>query len=349
MKRLAALFFFTTYSAFSFACSTFLLHKDGHLVFGRNYDWVTGNGMVMVNYRGVQKTSLPTADGKPISWTSSCGSVTFNQYGKEFPNGGMNERGLVVELMWLAETEYPKADERASLNVLQWIQYQLDNYATVAEVLASDKHLRVSTDNGVPLHYLIADAGGDAATVEFLNGKTVVHRGKDLPYPVLTNTFYDEAFGQLRKGGARFGDNSVDRFAMTCRMVEQFRQTNTAGDPVDYSFSILNKVAQGDFTKWSIVYDITGRRIHFITHNRQQRKQIAFDALNFSCESTPLAFDLNSTATGNVANKFSPLSFDLNKALIEQSARESRSHVNLTEAALSGAEAYFSQPRCAKP
>jgi penicillin V acylase-like amidase (Ntn superfamily) len=27
--------------------------------------------------------------------------VTFNQYGRNFPSGGMNEAGLVIELMWL--------------------------------------------------------------------------------------------------------------------------------------------------------------------------------------------------------------------------------------------------------
>jgi len=39
------------------------------------------------------------------------------------------------------------------MNVLQWIQYQLDNCASTKEVIATDEKLRI-TINGTPLHYL---------------------------------------------------------------------------------------------------------------------------------------------------------------------------------------------------
>jgi choloylglycine hydrolase len=82
--------------------------------------------------------------------------------------------------------KYPESDDRPVLGVLQWIQYQLDNNATIEEVIATDAKIRISPNNP-PLHYLIADASGNAATIEFFNGKIVVHKGKDLPFPVLTN------------------------------------------------------------------------------------------------------------------------------------------------------------------
>ena len=145
------------------------------MVFGRNYDWMADEGMVCTNQRGLAKTSMKMPDGNTISWVSRYGSITFNQYGKEFPTGGMNEKGLVVELMWLDGTTYPQPDERPSIGVLQWIQYQLDNHASVEEVINSDSKLRI-TSKGTPLHYLVADADGRAATIEFLNGKLNVHR-----------------------------------------------------------------------------------------------------------------------------------------------------------------------------
>jgi len=80
-------------------CTTFLINYNGQLVFGRNYDWVSGNGMVCTNQRELVKTSFQNPDGNTITWTSKYGSITFNQFGKEFPTGGMNEMGLVVELM----------------------------------------------------------------------------------------------------------------------------------------------------------------------------------------------------------------------------------------------------------
>src|SRR5215217_4577526 len=117
------------------ACTTFFLEKNGQMAFGKNYDWMTGTGSVNTNLRGLAKSSLPLDGGNILKWTSKFGCTTFNQYGKEFPNGGMNEKGLVVELMWLSESEYPAKDNRPALTVLQWIQYQLDNCSSVDEVV----------------------------------------------------------------------------------------------------------------------------------------------------------------------------------------------------------------------
>ncbi|MGI8599828.1 MAG: linear amide C-N hydrolase [Chitinophagaceae bacterium] len=222
MKKIIAIAFFILYANFSFACSTFLLKRNEKLVFGKNYDWVTGNGMVVVNARGVQKTSFTATGEKSISWRSNWGSITFNQFGKEFPNGGMNEKGLVVELMWLPGTKYPPKDNRAAMNELQWIQFQLDNCSTVDEVIATDKIIRISNDNFAPLHYLIADANGNAATIEFIERKMVVHKGKDLEHPVLTNTIYKDALKQIKDSNKNL-DNSVQRFSTACTMVQQFQ------------------------------------------------------------------------------------------------------------------------------
>ena len=143
------------------------------MIFGRNYDWVTEAGMVCTNLKGLSKTSMKTENGETINWVSKYGSITFNQYGKEFPTGGMKEKGLVVELMWLDETKYPANDNRPAVGVLQWIQYQLDNCTSIDEVIATDKKIRISPTGTTPLHYLVADANGNAATIEFLNGKIV--------------------------------------------------------------------------------------------------------------------------------------------------------------------------------
>ncbi len=59
------------------ACTTFCLKDASGLVFGRNYDYDFGDAMVLVNPRGVAKTSL--LDGNPARWVSQFGSVTFNQ------------------------------------------------------------------------------------------------------------------------------------------------------------------------------------------------------------------------------------------------------------------------------
>src|SRR3954468_16115106 len=208
MKKMAALFLFFTLSLVftTRACTTFFLQKNGQMVFGKNYDWMTGTGVVNTNLRNLAKSSLPLDGGSILKWTSRYGSTTFNQYGKEFPSGGMNEMGLVVELMWLAGSEYPAKDDRPGLNVLQWIQYQLDNCTTIDEVVATDKNIRI-VSTGTPQHYLVADSKGGVATIEFLNGKMVVHRGNQLPYPVLANSTYESSLNAF-KNNKPSSDNS---------------------------------------------------------------------------------------------------------------------------------------------
>jgi penicillin V acylase-like amidase (Ntn superfamily) len=44
-----------------------------------------------------------------------------------------------------------------------------------------------------PLHYLFADASGDAAVIEFLDGKLVIYRGETLPVRALANSTYADS------------------------------------------------------------------------------------------------------------------------------------------------------------
>ena len=350
MKSLVALFLLLTYSVYSIACTTFLLSKNGAHYFGKNYDWMTGNGMVMVNARGLEKTSLASEEGARISWISQFGSITFNQFGKENPNGGMNEKGLVIELMWLDRTVYPKKDQRPAIDVLQWIQYQLDCSQSVEDVIKSDKKMRISNKGSAPLHYLIADSAGNAATIEFLNGRMVVHRGKDLPYPVLSNTVYSEALkraatAEMDESG-HFGDNSIERFATACSMITKFKKMPTPAAPVDYAFSILKNVAQDEFTKWSIVYDISRKAIYFTTNNRKQRKELSLKDFNFSCGQSPLAFDLKATVSGNISASFTTLNPLRNRELIEESLVQSSSAIQVPQSYVDKVAAYFSELKC---
>jgi len=348
MKTLVTLLVVGFISSFSSsACTTFLLNKNGQLVFGRNYDWVTNAGIVCTNLRGLQKTSMKEEEGTPISWVSQYGSITFNQYGKEFPNGGMNEKGLVVEMMWLDGTKFPDPDNRSPLNVLQWIQYQLDRCATVDEVIATDKTIRISS-RGTPVHYLVADAGGHVATIEFLKGKMVVHKAEELPFPVLTNNTYDESI-QKTKGaseGRTFADNSIDRFAKACSMVHQFQLQNINTSVVDYAFSILNKVSQSDWTKWSIVYDITNKKISFKSNTSSDIKTVSFSAFDFRCSSSPKMFNINQNQKGEVSASFKDFSIAEGKAVLETAVYESRKEVNIPENAKKALLNYSREIKC---
>src|SRR4030081_3781200 len=75
------------------ACTTFCLKQNGEILFGRNYDWNIGDALEQVNKRGVMKGATIGDSPNSAKWISKYGSVTFNQYGRENPTGGMNEMG----------------------------------------------------------------------------------------------------------------------------------------------------------------------------------------------------------------------------------------------------------------
>jgi choloylglycine hydrolase len=108
----------------------------------------------------------------------------------------------------------------------------------------------------------------------------------------------------------------------------------------------LNSVAQGSATKWSIVYNITNRQVHFITHDYQDRKTFSFSDFNFSCADPSKAFDMNSKAKGNIAGLFIPLTSDRNRKLIEKSAEESKSQVKISKSSIDESVNLYKVQKC---
>jgi len=51
---------------------------------------------------------------------------------------GIHEKGLGANLLWLTEADYGTRDAKvAGLSPALWAQYNLDNFATVAEAVAA--------------------------------------------------------------------------------------------------------------------------------------------------------------------------------------------------------------------
>ena len=308
-----------------FPCSTFVLRQGNRIVFGRNYDWNIGYGLVFVNQSGLRKTTL---NPRPASWSwnTKYGSITFNQYGKEAPMDGMNLAGLVVAQMWLDGTRYPAADLRPALGVLTWIQYQLDNCATVEEVIRTESSVRISTGS-TPLHFLVADRTGDAAVIEFLSERMVVYRAASLPFQVLTNNTYDESLANLRQyagfGGTRPIPSAYDSLSRFARIADRIARYE-AQDPtpiVDYAFATLLSVAQTS-TQWMIVYDITERKAYFRTKQSGEIKSVQADGLDFLCRTTSKLLDINIAVGGDVTTLFQPYTRAANRDLIYRAYRE---------------------------
>jgi penicillin V acylase-like amidase (Ntn superfamily) len=309
--------FHVGFAAFpAFACTTFCLRDSGRVIFGKNYDWNIGDGLLIVNPRGLARTA--DSGDRPARWTAKYGSVTFNQYGRDFPSGGMNEAGLAIELMWLEGSRYPTPDARHTVDVLQWIQYQLDTQATVAGVLASDRKIRIAS--GAPIHYLVADRTGQVATVEFLNGRLVAHSGERLPVAVLTNDTYETSLRYKRDLGAQPApgdERSLPRFARTADRVRGFATAKEGKkNPVAYAFETLDRAAQPS-TRWSLVYELDRLRVHFRTRERRQIRSLSFANLDFRCSQPVRVLDLAANVAGDVAKRLVPYQRGANRRLVE--------------------------------
>lgn len=310
----------------AFSCTTFCLKSKGELLFGNNYDYDIGDGLLMVNKRGVTKASTTDDEGNPAKWTSKYGSVTFNQFGRENPNGGINEKGLVVAIMWLNEAAYPTAGKQPTIDILEWVQYQLDTAATVSDVLQSTDRMRVSPDlPGIKIHYLVADAEGNAASVEYIGGKLVVHAGATLPQLLLTNNTYEDSLKYLKTTPIEKAttDGSLDRFARVSHELAELGKQDAKGkDPVAYAFTMLADAASRRYTtssdtQWSIVYDQRRRVIYFRTLHNPAIRTVDTRAFDYSCGTPLKIFDVNSKDTGDVTAKFTDYTRKANRDLIE--------------------------------
>ena len=316
------------------ACSSFTFKADDVLICGRNADGPDPmTGLVAVNKRGVRKHGQSLrwlfcggdemcaktgadfglwrmdAGHPPMSWVSKYGSITINYEGLEFPDGGMNEAGLVFQEMTLIDTEYPSDDSKAAIFMVLWIQYILDTCATVDEVITSARSVAI---DGWSWHFFAADAAGNSAVIEFLEGEAVIHTGEALPYAVLCNSTYTDELGLLDEYEGFGGTTQLDlekqerdgRFARGATLLGRYSAT-TEVPATAYAWGILDAMSPG-FTQSAQVYDVTNRRIEFRTSLATKIKSVSFDDFDFGCDTPAMVLDLNADLEGDVGGKLEP-------------------------------------------
>jgi len=313
------------------ACSAFFLDKGKGKWMGKSYDWHNGEGFVLVNKRFVKKTALlkPNSRRKPLKWTSRFGSITFNQYGREFPLGGMNEKGLAIEVLWLYQTKDSfRKNRKATLNELQWIQYHLDTSANVKEVLAKSKKLHIERAYA-KVHYFLCDAKGQCAVVELLKGKLTVYHQKTLPFPVLTNSTYARSRRYfIKKGGLRkkhrvpSSNGSLPRFFRIAANVRKLRKPKASG--LKQSFYILRNVRAKNSSQWNIVYDLKKKRIHFGDAWKRKWQTVTLQKQDFRCGQPSVLMDMRGTLVKGKRHKWVRYTSVINTRLIKRSIRKLR-------------------------
>lgn len=229
---------------------------EGMVVTGRTMDWKTGlKSNLWVFPRGMERTGKTGENS--LKWTSKYGSVITSAF-EIASTDGMNEKGLVANLLWLPEAAYPVRDpKKPGLTITAWVQYMLDNFATVEEAvsLVEEDTFQVVSDlmpDGsrlATLHLSISDATGDNAIFEYVNGKLTAYHSKN--YTVMTNSpTYDKQLalnGYWKSiGGLTFlpGTNrAADRFARASFYIDALPKTDNAEKAVACVLSVIRNAS----------------------------------------------------------------------------------------------------------
>ncbi len=242
---------------FAEACTRLVyLGADNEVITARSMDWKTDVGTnLWVFPRGMQRSGQ--AGPNSIRWTSKYGSVIASGYDVSTTDG-MNEAGLVTNVLWLVESSYPKYDGKSpGLSVAAWAQYVLDNFASVQEAVdaLSRNPFTIVSDN-VPgeerlatLHLSLSDASGDSAIVEYIDGRQVIHHSGS--YQVMTNSpvfeqqlalsaYWKEIGGTVMLPGT---NRASDRFARASFYVNAIPKSESPVEAIASVFSVIRNVS----------------------------------------------------------------------------------------------------------
>jgi choloylglycine hydrolase len=245
----------------------------------KNFDWEDGEGLVKYNPAG-RVFSDPESG---VNWQAKYSSVSICYRSQDFTLGGMNEKGLVIEELSTVPFSFKMDETKVPLNEFQWVQYHLDNCASVEEVVQQQHYLCMMPVKHY-LHYIISDVGGNSAIIEFGEDGVVIYRNENMPYAVLSNNLYENSLAYLKNfvgfGGSQAipGSNaSCDRFVTAVQQSNAYPRDGTCSK--NKCFALLDKVKNQD-TQWQLVYDIPKRKIYL--RSKGSSVQHAIDVLSFN-------------------------------------------------------------------
>jgi penicillin V acylase-like amidase (Ntn superfamily) len=289
--RLSALCLIATLAAApaADACSRLLYETGtGTYVVARSMDWndPSAKTSLWVFPQGLQRDG--GIETNPLKWTSKYGSVIATLYDVATVDG-INEKGLVGNVLYLAESDYGDAAKtgKPTISIGAWLQFFLDNYASVQEAVEAMQDAPFTVvapvlPNGRPAsgHLSISDSSGDSAIFEYLDGKLVIHHGPQ--YRVMPNSpTYDQqlALDTYWKliGGDKFLPGTIsaaDRFARlsynlnaspkfkdrTLAVASAFSQIRAISVPLGMSDPKRPNISS---TLWRTVADDDAKRYYF--------------------------------------------------------------------------------------
>ncbi len=312
------------------ACTRAVYLGPGSTVItGRTMDWKTEIPTNLYIFpRGMHRAGADT--GNTVHWTSQYGSLIASGYDMG-TSEGMNEKGLVVNLLYLPGTVYYTAgDNRPVLGISVWAQYVLDNFASVAqavEELGKDE-FRIDAP-AMPggekstMHMAISDPTGDSAILEYIDGKLNIYH--DRRYQVLTNApaynyqiVMNDYWEQIGGLNVLPGTNkSPDRFARASFYINAVLKTADEATAVQTVMSVMRNVSvplgistpqspEISSTRWRSISDQKNKVYYYEPTQSFGALWVDLKKIDFSPGAKVKKLDLSSgkTYTGDALEQF---------------------------------------------
>lgn len=289
------------------ACSRVLwTSQDGQVLVGRTQDWTEKAGHAFrVFPRGMERTGAVATNAH--KWTSKYGSLVLTAYDAA-THEGVNEKGLSGHILYLAvNSAFGERDpSKEAIGIMQWMQYYLDSFATVAEAVEATRSINIQIEplilpNGFPtlVHMSLSDKSGDSAVIEYKDGKPQIFH--DRRFTVMTNEpTYDVQIENLKQYRTFGGDKPLpgertpmDRFVRAAYYAAGLQKPADRGEAAAFMFSVIRNVSVpfglGDPSKPNIastifrtVQDLTGQRYYFESTYAPNVVWVNYDQIDFS-------------------------------------------------------------------
>lgn len=239
-------------------CTTYVATtEEGEHLFGRNFDMyyspvmltktTPDNGyksLTMVNlaYIGYDETYLPVDLGSSI--LTLCAPYA--------PMDGMNEKGLAVSVM-LIDTEPTNQDtDKLDVTTSSAIRMLLDKAATVEEAIELLENVDMHASANSCYHFLIGDANGNSAVVEYIDDELSVLRGEKISTNFLLTP------GEYEFGG---GYDRYDIVKEALKDSEGILSETEAMDVLEAAKNVAEPPDDTSSTQWSCVYNLDARTV----------------------------------------------------------------------------------------
>jgi choloylglycine hydrolase len=308
--------------------------NDLAVLAGRTMDWPESTQPTIVAFPagrerdGIRPAGL-VADPNPLRWTSRYASLVTTIYGIGTVDG-LNEAGLAGHGLYLEATDFgPRDPAKAAVQAGVWLQYLLDQAATVAEAVAlmdGIDLLKITVrGHDANIHLALEDRDGDSAIIEFVGGRPVVHHGRQ--FTLMTNDpTYDEQLELLARQDFSHPScemplpgnvNAIDRFQRAAYYSALLPKPDSERAAVAGVMAIMRNVSvpfgapYADFgvynTEYRTVTDVTNKMYYFELTISPNVIWVDMSRLKLDSGSLPLVIDpYDDSLVGDVTERFVP-------------------------------------------